>query len=294
MSADLTADANNHPVDERVLGIVLAAVLCSIAIGLLPAILCLAYRRNHNRQPWATYSRPASGLGDEPSTKPLRSLSGRKLYSSRSANAPEVAWNMYNTEPAKLSISRRPSLLYANQHSDSKEMLANIDESPQLSPLNRSHQSILRASRPQTPDNRSERISLSRYHSRSIDLFDAASRYSDSASIHRNSGSYTPHRQSTSDHPPVPDIKHIPSPSSPPISPGPRGSSQDNLTSPLVPTKNPQRRLSPMVHYPSWNEVQDFDFSNLGMQTQRPHSIQRRSSDWRPGSDHIAGRYELV
>lgn len=35
----------------------------------------------------------------------------------------------------------------------------------------------------------------------------------------------------------------------------------EDLVSPVIPAKSPERRHSPLVHYPSWDEVSEFDFT---------------------------------
>ena len=73
-----------------------------------------------------------------------------------------------------------------------------------------------------------------------------------------------------------------------------RSSEDDEVTdavSPMAPTKAVERiRSFPMVHYPSWSEVSDFDFS--GDNGGRPkHKI---ADGWHPWRERRDGRYELA
>ena len=65
----------------------------------------------------------------------------------------------------------------------------------------------------------------------------------------------------------------------------PEDREEDDVVSPIMPSRSPDRRHSPMVHYPSWDEVSEFDFASARKQ----RSYESESSDgWHPG--HPAGR----
>ena len=62
-------------------------------------------------------------------------------------------------------------------------------------------------------------------------------------------------------------MQQMPGPSQrPQIHVNPFASSEDreaeDVVSPIVPTRSPERRYSPVVHYPSWDEVSEFNFSD--------------------------------
>ena len=64
-----------------------------------------------------------------------------------------------------------------------------------------------------------------------------------------------------------------------------------DVISPILPTRSPERRYSPVVHYPSWSEVSDFDFSGSG--TSRSDEDGR--DGWHPSRERKKeGRYELA
>jgi hypothetical protein len=71
----------------------------------------------------------------------------------------------------------------------------------------------------------------------------------------------------------------------------PEDQEADDIISPILPSRSPERRYSPIIHYPSWSEVSEFDFAGEG---------RRRMSDggddgWRPGQDRgMDGRHELA
>jgi hypothetical protein len=72
----------------------------------------------------------------------------------------------------------------------------------------------------------------------------------------------------------------------------------DDIVSPMQPpSRSPARRHSPLVHYPSWSEVSEFDFGEADI-GDRSARAQRRSS---PGGDgygrdreSVVGRTELA
>ena len=71
-----------------------------------------------------------------------------------------------------------------------------------------------------------------------------------------------------------------------------------DMVSPIIPARSPERRHSPMVHYPSWSEVSEFDFSG---DNRRVHpSLRGQSSNedggdgWRPTRESTIGRQELA
>ena len=62
-------------------------------------------------------------------------------------------------------------------------------------------------------------------------------------------------------------MQQMPGPSQrPQIHVNPFASAEDreaeDVVSPIVPTRSPERRYSPIVHYPSWDEVSEFNFSD--------------------------------
>jgi hypothetical protein len=72
-----------------------------------------------------------------------------------------------------------------------------------------------------------------------------------------------------------------------------------DLVSPIIPTRSPERRHSPMIHYPSWNEISEFDFTGDGqpraVRAQQSYQSYEGSDDgWRPARDSVQGRYELA
>lgn len=68
----------------------------------------------------------------------------------------------------------------------------------------------------------------------------------------------------------------------------------DDLVSPIVPTRSPERRHSPMVHYPSWSEVSDFDFSGQGRNSGRNRHEDDGGDGYDPTRERRDGRYELA
>jgi len=70
-----------------------------------------------------------------------------------------------------------------------------------------------------------------------------------------------------------------------------------DLVSPIAPSRSPERRQSPMIHYPSWGEVSEFDFAGDGRvrRSVRGQSSSESGGDgWRPNRDSAYGRHELA
>jgi FtsZ-interacting cell division protein ZipA len=65
----------------------------------------------------------------------------------------------------------------------------------------------------------------------------------------------------------------------------------EDLVSPIVPTRSPERRYSPIVHYPSWDEVSEFDFSGDERERRRNYD---GGDGYRPTREQRDGRHELA
>lgn len=61
---------------------------------------------------------------------------------------------------------------------------------------------------------------------------------------------------------------------------------------PVVPSKHPNRRQSPLVHYPSWDEVEAFSFSNE-RQVHVHGGLQQKDED-NHRRESAVGRVELA
>ncbi|KAK0266699.1 hypothetical protein LTR91_022387 [Friedmanniomyces endolithicus] len=57
---------------------------------------------------------------------------------------------------------------------------------------------------------------------------------------------------------------HLPPPNHNPFASPEDEDEMDDIVSPIIPARSPERRHSPMVHYPSWSEVSSFDFAGEG------------------------------
>ncbi|OQO12173.1 hypothetical protein B0A48_02814 [Cryoendolithus antarcticus] len=60
-----------------------------------------------------------------------------------------------------------------------------------------------------------------------------------------------------------------------------------DLVSPILPTRSPERRSSPMVHYPSWGEISEFDFGGEGR-------ARKSGEGYRKERESVVGRMELA
>lgn len=71
----------------------------------------------------------------------------------------------------------------------------------------------------------------------------------------------------------------------------PEDAEADDVVSPIMPpARNPERRYSPMVHYPSWDEVSAFSFSG----DERDARQEDGGDGWRAERERRDGRYELA
>ncbi|KAK1033828.1 hypothetical protein LTR33_016667 [Friedmanniomyces endolithicus] len=57
---------------------------------------------------------------------------------------------------------------------------------------------------------------------------------------------------------------HLPPPNHNPFASPEDEDEMTDIVSPIIPARSPERRHSPMVHYPSWSEVSSFDFAGEG------------------------------
>ncbi|KAK0361746.1 hypothetical protein LTR94_022107 [Friedmanniomyces endolithicus] len=103
---------------------------------------------------------------------------------------------------------------------------------------------------------------------------------------------------------------HLPAPNHNPFASPEDEDEMDDIVSPIIPARSPERRHSPMVHYPSWSEVSSFDFAGEGghgggvagrnsrAARSEPSSVEGSGSDgWRPAlgrGDSMYGRSELA
>ncbi|KAK0886678.1 hypothetical protein LTR02_017924 [Friedmanniomyces endolithicus] len=103
---------------------------------------------------------------------------------------------------------------------------------------------------------------------------------------------------------------HLPAPNHNPFASPEDEHEMDDIVSPIIPARSPERRHSPMVHYPSWSEVSSFDFAGEGghgggvagrnsrAARSEPSSVEGSGSDgWRPAlgrGDSMYGRSELA
>jgi len=81
--------------------------------------------------------------------------------------------------------------------------------------------------------------------------------------------------------------------------PEPETNEGDDIVSPMQPpSRSPARRHSPLVHYPSWSEVSEFDFTGEGDLGDRSVRAQRSRSSggdgYRRDRESVVGRTELA
>lgn len=75
----------------------------------------------------------------------------------------------------------------------------------------------------------------------------------------------------------------------------PEDREDEDVISPILPAKNKERRYSPMVHYPSWSEVSEFDFHDEGRRVRNTNSADTHFTDsWHASRERLDGRYEMA
>ncbi|KAK0890665.1 hypothetical protein LTR02_014559 [Friedmanniomyces endolithicus] len=101
---------------------------------------------------------------------------------------------------------------------------------------------------------------------------------------------------------------HLPPPNHNPFASPEDEDEMTDIVSPIIPARSPERRHSPMVHYPSWSEVSSFDFAGEGARgvgrdsrasRSEPVSLEGSGGEggWRPvpgRGDSMYGRSELA
>lgn len=326
-----SADANesNGPPKDRTLGIALGVVFGVLAVAVMIFALCCVDRRQKkhggsgifpSRKRRAT-SPTDSEVGAWRARHPHMSLvSTAAPPMSQVNNRPPREWvDRYN----RLADQQTPPVhmhpAFAHQHSDSTG--ATSETNPFFTPMARStentglQQTEQHDYHPGYPKP-SFNVDVSPYTPYRPDARRSHSSYRRSISSNR---SMEEDRNSRPPTPFSPMMMMQASMSSPPqttnpfvsdydedaaqrqrlTQPEPEAYEGDDLVSPMQPpSRSPARRHSPLVHYPSWSEVSEFDFTgeaDIGDRSVRAQRSRSSGGDgYRRDRESVVGRTELA
>ncbi|RMX79413.1 hypothetical protein D0868_16315 [Hortaea werneckii] len=264
-----------------VLGIAIGVSVGTVALIVLAIVLCCLHRRKKVTGGYFLRRRTPS-------------ITDSDIEAWRSSNQPETSM-----------LSSEPSSRWAG---GDKEVRTSILERPAPPPISM-HPAFARHHSSQSIGSEANPFSASQEQSEHYELDGTSSYYAE-----RNGGDLgdtTAGRRSESsdrgpyDRPPTPFSPMAMMALSPTRDqqPNPFASAEDEETddviSPIMPpARNPERIHSPMVHYPSWSEISEFDFTGEGRgrsSMRGQYSFEHDDDGWRPirGRDSIVGRHEL-
>lgn len=277
-----TRESEDHGLgNDKKLGIAIGVSIGTVALVVLAIVLCCLHRRK-------------KATGGYFLRRRTPSITDSDIEAWRSSNQPETSM-----------LSSEPSSRWAG---GDKKVRTSILERPAPPPISM-HPAFARHHSSQSIGSEANPFSASQEHSEHYELDGTSSYYAE-----RNGGDLgdtTAGRRSESsdrgpyDRPPTPfspmammalsptrDQQHNPFASA-------EDEEADDVISPIMPpARNPERIHSPMVHYPSWSEISEFDFTGDGRgrtSLRGQHSFEHDDDGWRPirGRDSIVGRHEL-
>ncbi|RMY29261.1 hypothetical protein D0866_08820 [Hortaea werneckii] len=277
-----TRESQDHGLgNDKKLGIAIGVSIGTVALIVLAIVLCCLHRRKKVTGGYFLRRRTPS-------------ITDSDIEAWRSSNQPETSM-----------LSSEPSTRWAG---GDKEVRTSILERPAPPPISM-HPAFARHHSSQSIGSEANPFSGSQEQSEHYELDGTSSYYAE-----RNGGDLgdtTAGRRSESsdrgpyDRPPTPFSPMAMMALSPTRDqqPNPFASAEDDETDDVIspitpPARNPERVRSPMVHYPSWSEISEFDFTGDGRgrnSMRGQHSFEHDDDGWRPvrGRDSIVGRLEL-
>ena len=283
---------------DKKLGIILGVVIGCVAFAIMGVLFCCLWRRRKNtgsffmnRRTPSALSRTFSGDSWRPRGANQRPDMGTVSYVS----GPLSPWDEKHARMAVMPQRKQPTMnthpAYLTNHSSG----STSEDNPFFTPQERSNAQL---GHHELDAGHHHELEAGQIHQDQAELeHDEPSSRSRSSSSIRQSRPPTPFSpmamlsMAGPSHPPQshhqPFYQHQ---NHNPFS-SPEDEEADDVISPILPAKNPERRHSPMVHYPSWDEVNEFDFSGGG----RRQPAEDGRDGWRPTRGaSIYGRHELA
>ncbi|GAB1736908.1 hypothetical protein NU219Hw_g8933t1 [Hortaea werneckii] len=277
-----TRESQDHGLgNDKKIGIAIGVSIGTVALIVLAIVLCCLHRRKKVTGGYFLRRRTPS-------------ITDSDIEAWRSSNQPETSM-----------LTSEPSSRWAG---GDKEVRTSILERPAPPPISM-HPAFARHHSAQSIGSEANPFSASQGQSEHYELHGTSSYYAERNE--RDPGDTTAGRRSESsdrgpyDRPPTPfspmammalsptrDQQHNPFASA-------EDEETDDVISPIMPpARNPERIHSPMVHYPSWSEISEFDFTGDGRgrsSMRGQYSFEHDDDGWRPirGRDSIVGRHEL-
>ncbi|KAK4543673.1 hypothetical protein LTR36_005318 [Oleoguttula mirabilis] len=275
---DSTGSSSPHHslTSDKKLGIIIGVVVGTIVFGVLGLVFCCLWRRKKASGSYIL-RRPTPSI-TESDLDTWRSP--RQFEASTLSSGPSREWTKnYNRMSTQERLAPPPPMAmhpaYVRQYSSQ----STSEENPFFTPR-------------ESPDH--YEMEGGQMHRNELDAGEAPSQRRSSSSVRRASRPptpFSPMAMMASSSAPQQQQHHNPFAS-------PEDGEADDVISPIIPSKSPERRHSPMVHYPSWNEVSEFDFGGQGRV--RPSLRDQSSSEeggdgWRPARrESVIGRHELA
>ncbi|KAK5137345.1 hypothetical protein LTR08_008922 [Meristemomyces frigidus] len=284
-----TSSPHHATSSDKKLGIIIGVVVGAIAVAVLGVVFCCLWRRK--RRSGAYFQRRGTPSISDSEVDAWRSPE-QTHRSTAAFNPSHGSTEKFNQGPVMQERLAPPPMAmhpaYVRQYSSQ----SSAEDNPFFTPQERSEHSYEMEAEPVRP---AELGTGQQGHHTERGMGEAVSNRRSSSSVRRHSRPTTPFS-------PV-GMRGLASAAPPQHLHGNPFTSleddeADDVISPIIPVRSPERRHSPMVHYPSWNEISEFDF--VGDQHARASmGGQLRAEDggdgYRPARrESVLGRHELA
>ena len=259
---------NSHQLGDKTLSIVIGVVVGVVALAIMGIIFfCLHQRKKRTGSLFLRRQTPSPRMWTPPTDDPehygnVSYVTAGAAHHDRQPKMPQVSVMQQRGPTPPLNM--HPAAMY-----DSSSRSTSNDD-PFLTPMERST------------------AELDSHHVQHAELDHQEPAQRRSSTSIRDSRPPTPFSPLM--------MSQMPGPSQrPQLHVNPFASTEDreaeDVISPILPSKSPERRYSPIVHYPSWDEVNDFNFSG----NERGKAPVNDGSDaYRSHRERKSGRYELA
>lgn len=249
--ASTTKSQSNGQNKDKRLGIILGVILGFVALALMGVLFWFLARRK--KKAGSFFMRRSS---PSTSSSHSRRLAGLGTV-SQAVSRPAKGRTMSKTQCGESALFRPPLLHHQSSRSTTNDM-------PFHTPM-------------EGPDDKPNQQALDDQRAELARIIRDKSTQRQSSSTAKEIGRPPPFS---------PESLHQARPPPPPN----RNHESDHIVSPISPSKSSERESTSIVHYPSMDEVNDFDFAGDG---------QKRASmggqkGWHPARQRIEGRYEMA